>query len=119
MRVLADENFPRAAVNALRDAGHDVMWVRESRPGISDELVLGWAIGENRILLTFDKDFGELAYKARLPASSGVVLFRIRKQSPEKTAQRATEMLAARSDWAGHFSVVEEDRIRMKALPSV
>lgn len=59
MRFLADENFPYDAVAALRDAGHDVVWIREAVPGISDEDVLKRAEAEERILLTFDKDFGE------------------------------------------------------------
>ena len=117
MQLLADENFPGAAVVALRQSGHDVAWVRESRRGISDVEVLAWAAMENRILLTFDKDFGELAFSAKLPADSGILLFRIRKQSPELVSQKAVEMLAARTDWAGQFSVVEDDRVRMTKLP--
>jgi predicted nuclease of predicted toxin-antitoxin system len=59
MRFLADENFPGAA--ALRAAGSDVVWVRIAAPGSSDSEILAWAAREERILLTFDKDFGELA----------------------------------------------------------
>ena len=40
MRLLADENFPYDAVVALRDEGHDVVWIREAAPGISDKEVL-------------------------------------------------------------------------------
>jgi len=117
MQFLANENFPGAAVMALREAGHDVFWVRESSPGISDEMVLAAATRFGRLLITFDKDFGELAFRSFLPASSGVVLFRIRKQSAEYIAKRAVEILAGRQDWAGHFSVIEDDRIRMTPLP--
>lgn len=77
MRFLADENFPGEAVAALRAAGHDVSWIGESSSGASDKHVLALAENENRILLTFDKDFGELAWRAGLPASCGIVLFRI------------------------------------------
>ena len=117
MRLLANENFPGKAVEALRLAGHDVLWIRESHRGISDVQVLAIATVQGRLLLTFDKDFGELAFHSKLPAVSGVVLFRIRKQSPEYVASRAVQVLASRSDWAGHFSVVEDDRIRMTPLP--
>ena len=61
MRFLANEHFPGAAVTALTARGHDVVWVRVSAPGTSDADVLAWAAREQRILLTFDKDFGELA----------------------------------------------------------
>jgi predicted nuclease of predicted toxin-antitoxin system len=77
MRFLADENFPGAAVQALRAAGHDVTWVQEAAAGSKDEAVLQRAQDEARILITFDKDFGELAFRRGLPASSGVILLRI------------------------------------------
>jgi len=58
MRFLADENFPGAAVAALTDAGHDVVWIGTTAPGLADVDVLARAARENRILLTFDKDSG-------------------------------------------------------------
>ena len=77
MRFLANENFPGDAVTQLKAAGHDIVWVRVAAPGIKDEDVLAWAAREARIVLTFDKDFGELAWRAGLPASSGIVLLRL------------------------------------------
>ena len=77
MRLLADENIPGEAVAALRVAGHDVAWIRVDQPGSSDRDVLARAQEENRILLTFDKDFGEFAWRERLPAACGVMLFRL------------------------------------------
>ena len=68
MRFLANENFPGAAVTALARADHDIIWVRTTAPGSKDEDILGWAVRERRILLTFDKDFGELAWRAGLGA---------------------------------------------------
>ena len=61
MRFLANENFPGAAVDTLRAAGQEVAWVRTDAPGSTDEQVLARAAQEGWILLTFDKDFGELA----------------------------------------------------------
>ena len=117
MRLLANENFPRLAVTELRTAGHDVTWVREDSPGAEDAAVLRRAQAENRILITFDKDFGELAFRSRLPASSGVILWRISTPSAAHVAQAAAMILAGRTDWEGHFSVVEDHRIRMTPLP--
>jgi predicted nuclease of predicted toxin-antitoxin system len=76
MRFLANENFPGAAVTALGAAGHDVVGVRIAAPGMTDPDVLAWAAREERILLTFDKDFGELARGSALPRTCGVVLLR-------------------------------------------
>ena len=61
MLFLADENFPSAAVDALVRAGHDVVWIRMVAPGMSDTEVFRRAARESRIILTFDKDFGENA----------------------------------------------------------
>jgi hypothetical protein len=116
MRFLANENVPAAAVSALAAAGHDVAWVRTAAPGAADADVLAWAAREERILLTFDKDFGELARAARLPATSGVVLLRIPMPGPGDTGQRIADLITARADWAGHFSVIEPGRVRMRPI---
>jgi predicted nuclease of predicted toxin-antitoxin system len=83
MRFLADENFPGAAVAALSAAGSDVVWIGMAAPGISDFEVLARAAREERVLLTFDKDFGELTKASALPATSGVVLLRLPVPRPE------------------------------------
>ena len=118
MRILANENFPGEAIEALRKRGHDVVWVRTDAPASTDREVLARASAENRILITFDKGFGELAFRRGLPASSGVVLFRILPTSPSRVAQMTVETLESRTAWAGNFSTVEEYRVRMKVLPS-
>ncbi len=119
MRILADENFPGDAVTALRERGHDVLWVREEAPGIGDHEVLSRAQAEARIVITFDKDFGELAFRFGLPATAGIILLRLAATSPTAVAKRASAALESRDDWAGHFSVIEEDRIRMTPLPKI
>ncbi len=117
MRLLENENFPLDAVEALRADGHDVMWIREEGRGSSDEQILARAQREKRILITFDKDFGELAFRSKLPAASGVILFRVSAPSSQHITQAATQVIASRSDWSGHFSIVEDRRIRMTPLP--
>ena len=116
MRFLADENFPGTAVYALRSAGHDVAWVRSETPGASDAAVLLWAAREQRVLLTFDKDFGELARTGTLPRTSGAVLFRVPMPGPAAAGLRLAELVGSRNDWIGHFSVVEHGRVRMRRL---
>ena len=88
LRFLANENFPAAAVASLAAAGHDVVWVRIVAPGMPDPDVLAWAAREHRILLTFDKDFGELARGSALPRTCGVVLLRIPMPKPEEAGLR-------------------------------
>ena len=65
MLFLANENSPGEAVEALRQEGHDVAWVRTDAPGAADQEVLKRAQKEVRGLLTFDKDFGELGVSNR------------------------------------------------------
>ena len=60
MRFLADENFPRSAVTALRRAGFAIDWAMESSPGGPDDAVLARALASGAMILTFFKDFGEL-----------------------------------------------------------
>lgn len=117
MRILANENFPGDAIAALRLRGHDVAWVRTDAPGSSDCQVLERAQTEDRVVITFDKDFGELAFRAKLPASSGIILFRTSAPSSAHVARVAVAALEGRTDWTGHFTVVEDARIRMTPLP--
>jgi len=117
MRFLANENFPYDAVSALRSAGYDVAWVLTDNPGSSDRNVLRRANAEGRILLTFDKDFGELAFREGLSSECGIILFRIPKSSSAEIAGTVLSVLSSRSDWAGHFSVIETNRIRMRITP--
>ena len=117
MRLLADENFPGPAVNTLRQLGHDVVWVTEDSSGCSDEDVLARCAREARVLLTFDKDFGELAFRCRLPADCGIILFRVSTRSPEDVSAIAAATLALPLNWSGFFTVVRKNRIRMTPLP--
>ena len=61
MKFLADENLPRPALNELRQAGFDVFSIAEANTGAFDDEVLNISMSSSRTLLTFDKDFGELA----------------------------------------------------------
>jgi predicted nuclease of predicted toxin-antitoxin system len=116
MRFLADENIPGTAVAALEAIGHDVAWVRLASPGLADRDVLSWAVRDGRVLLTFDKDFGELARASSPPGECGVVLFRLPMPKAGDAARLILDVLKSRDDWAGHFSVVEPARIRMRPL---
>ena len=119
MRFLADENIPRDAVEALRTGGHDVRWVSDSQPGITDEDVVALATQDERTPLTFDKEFGELAAMRGMTVPAGIVLFRVRASGPSDVARLAVDAIGDRSDWAGRLSVVEIDRIRTSPLPGV
>ena len=72
MRFLADENFPRPALDALRKAGWEVVSIAEECPGVPDEDVAALCAAQERILLTFDKDFGELVFHRASRLAAGL-----------------------------------------------
>src|SRR6516165_3389021 len=79
MRWLADECVDAALVSQLRDAGQDILYVAEVASGATDAEVLRRARNDSRLLLTEDKDFGELLFRLKL-AVSGLVLLRLRPE---------------------------------------
>jgi predicted nuclease of predicted toxin-antitoxin system len=117
MHILANESFPGPVIRALRDRGHDVVSVKEIMRGADDRTVVDLARKEGRLVVTFDKDFGELAFRLGLPAQSGVVLFRLSGPSPEVDNARALTVLESREDWQGNFAVVTHNLIRIRPLP--
>lgn len=119
MRILADENFPGDVVEALRKRGHDVVWIRTDAPGSTDRRILARAQAEGRLIVTFDKDFGELAFRSRLPASCGVLLLRVRTPLTAQAAHAVVAILESPTTWTGHFAVIEPGRVRLTALPGV
>ena len=116
MRILADENFLGLAVDALRERGHDVLWARTDLSGMADTRLFEIAAADQRLLTTFDKDFGELVFRQGMPTPAGVVLFRIKMPSPSQAAHRIVSVLCGRTDWCGHFSLVDDYRIRLVPL---
>ena len=118
MRILANENFPGPVIRALREKGHDVESVKEEMKGVSDREVLERAQREGRLVVSFDKDFGELAFRFGLPATSGVILFRLSGPDPETDNARALAALESGLEWTGNFAVVTDDRIRIRPLPA-
>jgi predicted nuclease of predicted toxin-antitoxin system len=116
MRIMADENFPRPALLALRESGWDVFSIAEEHPGCSDEEVAALCADQRRILMTFDKDFGELVFRRGLPAGSGVVLFRITPDTPDEAAGLALALAESQPDLQGCFCVVTRNRIRVRPL---
>jgi len=72
VRFLADESCDFAVVRALRTAGHDVLAMTEISPRLDDQAVMDYAVREERIVLTEDKDFRQLVYANAQP-SRGII----------------------------------------------
>ncbi len=117
MRFLADESCDFAAVHALRAAGHDVVAVSEVARGAVDSVVIELARSERRVLVTEDKDFGQLVFAAARQ-SSGVVLLRWPVSARGTLGSALVEFVAAQRDsLTGSFAVVEPGRARVSRSP--
>ncbi len=118
MRWLADECVDAGLVDQLRTAGHDVAYVAEVAPGATDPEVLRLARDDDRLLLTEDKDFGELVFRSK-EAVSGLVLLRI---NPERRLHKWARLHAAIEQFGekllGRYLVIEEARFRSRPLLS-
>jgi predicted nuclease of predicted toxin-antitoxin system len=117
MDFLADESCAGPVVRALREAGHDVVAIAEVARGATDEQVLERALNEKRILITEDRDFGELVY-ARGRSSAGVIL--VRFDSRARLAKPATVVEAVAKPCLrlrDAFTVIEAGRVRISNRP--
>lgn len=113
MRFLADESCDFSVVRALRAADHDVVAVAEFAGGSDDAVIMENALREKRILLTEDKDFGQLVY-AHSHQSGGVILIRYpahtRKMLPNVVVNFVLE---AQERLIGSFVVISPGHIRI------
>lgn len=116
MKILADENVPAPLVEALRNAGEDVDYIVELSPGITDDEVLDIAREQGRILLTEDKDFGELVFRLKR-GLLGVILVRLPEDNWESHWSRLMSVIERYKDMlTGNFTVIEEKKIRFRRL---
>ena len=114
MNLLADEGVDRQIVERLRQDGHDVLYIAEMTPGISDDAILSRANALDTLLITADKDFGELVYRQNL-VHAGVLLIRLAGVPPEGKARIVSTALRERStEMADAFSVVTSGTIRIR-----
>ncbi len=116
-RFLADESCDFAAVRALRDAAFDVIAVVEHSPGATDEQVIALSVKEQRVLLTEDRDFGQLVFAANRE-SSGVILVRFPASARGTLGARVVDTVRREEDrLVGAFVVIQPHRTRIRRLP--
>ena len=118
MTLLADECVPAPVVRRLRADGFDVEYVAEDAPGIVDPDVLARAGRGGRFLLTEDRDFGQLVYLQRTPASPGVIYLRIGDAPLAEFAETVARVLASDLTFSERFTtIVGSGRARQRPLP--
>jgi predicted nuclease of predicted toxin-antitoxin system len=114
MNLLADENIHRDIVADLRADGHDVISISEEHPSVRDETVLDIANRNNAILITSDKDFGELTYRQSL-IHQGVILVRLPGLATSEKSGIIRNLIAAHGDeLVKSFTVVAPNQIRIR-----
>lgn len=114
MNLLADENIHRDIVADLRADGHDVISISEEYPSVQDKTVLELANRNNAILITSDKDFGELTYRQSL-IHHGVILMRLAGLSTSEKSNILRNLISLHgSELAKSFTVVSQNQIRIR-----
>jgi predicted nuclease of predicted toxin-antitoxin system len=117
MRFLADENCDFTVVRALRAAGHDVLCVSEITPRAEDSEVIKLADDEKRILLTEDKDFGQLVY-SHGQKTLGVIFLRFPTSARRQISRDVVNLVKQQGEkLAGCFITVQPGRIRISHAP--
>jgi predicted nuclease of predicted toxin-antitoxin system len=114
VRLLADEGIDAAIVAHLRAHGHDVVYVAELSPGITDDAVLELSRTDQRVLMTSDKDFGELVFRLRR-ALVGVLLVRLAGLPSQSKAADVARVVDEHGDeMAGAFTVLSPGLVRIR-----
>lgn len=116
MQFVVDESTGAAVAEYLRSSGYDVLVVAETMPQADDADILARATAEGRIVITNDKDFGELVFRSR-QAHQGILLLRLHDES---AANRVRVVKSILDDYAnrlaGHFVVATENKVRIRPV---
>lgn len=113
MRFLVDESTGKRLATLLKNEGYDVLFVGDVTPSAPDEKIIRRTEEDNRILITDDKDFGELVFKLGRP-TKGIILLRI-VTVPERRIKALIKLLKT-YDVQNRFTVLEEEAIRSRKI---
>ena len=113
---LADENIPLSAIRKLRKEGYGIISVVEEYKKASDRKILELSLKNKWVIVTFDKDFGELIYKQGCNKPFGIILLRVTPKSPKYILQILEWLLQTIISFEGNFVIVKEDKVRVIKL---
>jgi predicted nuclease of predicted toxin-antitoxin system len=114
-RLLLDENYPRSAAQGLVVAGHEVVEVACTAAGMVDVAVMALALRDQRVLVTFDSDFGDLVFHQGAEPPPAIVYLRLHPIVSEEV--QALTLLALQHPWDGSLVVVTRDSLRRRRFP--
>ncbi len=116
-RLLLNENVPLTSIRILKAQGYDAVAVAEVAPGAPDAWVLQFAHRQRRILVTFDRDYGELVFRRNLPHPTGLIYLRFAPATPDEPAHFLHELLQRKDlHCEGKFTVADREQIRQRPL---
>ncbi len=114
MKFIADECIDWQIIDLLRKIGYEILYVPEIEPGISDKKVLDIANKESAVLITADKDFGELVFRQNR-VTSGIILIRLAGLQPDiKAAITAAAIKEHREEISNNFMVITSETVRIR-----
>ena len=115
MKLLANENFPLKSILYLRSKEFDVLSIGTNNLSIKDEEVMTIAINEERTILTFDRDYGELIFRHNYKPPKGVIYLRISSYSPEDPGKLIESLLNdSKLNFYSALTVVDDNGIRQR-----
>jgi predicted nuclease of predicted toxin-antitoxin system len=114
VKFLVDVGVGKGVEIWLEEAGYDVLSMRKINCRAQDIEILRLAVEEQRMILTMDKDFGDLVYNSGMP-HAGVLLLRLENATGEQKAEIVKKIIRAYSDKiTGNFCVFQEGKLRIK-----
>jgi len=114
MKLLANENFPYPSIFYLQKKGFDVLSIGMDNPSIKDSEIMDIAINEERTIITFDRDYGELIFRHNYKPPQGVLYLRLGKYSPTEPGLIVEEIISSGLDLYRALTVIDEQGVRQR-----
>ncbi len=115
MKLLANENFPYKSIFYLKENGYDVLSIGMDNPSITDAEIMNIAIIEERTILTFDRDYGELIFRHHYKPEQGVIYLRFDEYTPELPGYIVENIILNKEiDLKRALTVVDKNGIRQR-----
>ncbi len=114
MKLIANENFPYPSITYLQLKGHDITSIGMDNPSIKDSEVMRIAINEERTILTFDRDYGELIFRHNYKPQNGVVYLRLTEYSPVEPGMIVDQLINSQLDLTNALTVIDLHGVRQR-----
>jgi predicted nuclease of predicted toxin-antitoxin system len=115
MKLLANENFPYKSIYYLKEKGYDVLSIGMDNPSIMDSEIMSIAINEERTILTFDRDYGELIFRHNYKPEKGVIYLRLDEYEPQQPGLIIESILTnTEIDLTRALTVIDKNGIRQR-----